>query len=236
MKPQDRGLLPVQDVTDDRVEAWLAEAKAGDTDSLANLRRWVYATARQYFDIRARRERFVTDQDAEEMASSLFLEFDNAWPRIRSATKYTRYLLSNWVARYLKTKRLNRHREQQIEVDVAVVDEANEHPWRSWDDTAWARYRVVLQRFASVDSFTRTVVVGRLTTPPRPYRELATELQTTETALRMRMTRFFKSVRVAYEAASSDERAKLRDLPPLRELPLIEDVIRNEPRNTDSLK
>ena len=213
--------------TDERVEAWLHEAKAGNDQSLANLRAWVYATASVYFRHRATRERSVTEYDAEEMASSFFIEFDTAWPRVKSATKYTRFLLSSWVARYMKNKRQRQCRESSISNDVAGED-STERPWRSWDDTAWAQYQAVLRTFVSLDPCTRSVVIGRLQAPPRPYRELSAELQASETSLRMRMSRFSRSVRAAYEESASNPGEQLSKLPPLRQVPRIDDVIRGQ--------
>ena len=225
MKSRERRPTIEPSTADERVEVWLKEAKAGNDQSLANLRAWVYATASVYFRHRAASERSVTQYDAEEMASSFFIEFDTAWPRVRSATKYTRFLLSSWVARYMKAKRQRQCRESPISNDVAG-DDATERPWRSWDDAAWAQYQAVLQTFANLDPCTRSVVIGRLQTPPRPYRELSSELLATETSLRMRMSRFFRSVRAAYEDSTSNSSEPTSKLPPLRQIPRIDDVIR----------
>ena len=216
--------------TDDAtVEAWLERARRGDEESLALLRGWAYRSAKEYFKIAARRERFITSQDVEEMTSGFFLEFDREWRKIRSATRYARFMMSTWVARYLKKKRIRLQREVLVEsTDVAAPDEG-ERPWRAWDDLVWSRYRAILTQIARSDGLTRAVVTGRLSDPPRPYRELSRELDTTETALRMRMTRFYRAVR---EARVTVERCRA---PLLRDLPQLADVIREAPPQPDTL-
>ncbi len=213
------------DIPDQTVEQWLIDAKAGDLQGLRMLRCWAYASARRYFRVRAIRERYVDEDDVEEMASAFFMEFEASWSRAQSITRFTRFLLATWVGRYLKKKRELSRREQVSDLDMHIAAEPSEKPWRTWDDTAWARYRALLETFASTDENTRELVIGRLTSPPRPYRDLAVDLRSTESALRMRMTRFNKAVRRAFEQSSP------RHGPRLRELPRLEDLIRadNDP-------
>lgn len=228
-KPMNAGHTPRVfsehlDVPDETVEVWLQNARAGDNDALAKLRSWAYLTAREYFATSLRRERLLSRQDVEDMASGFFVEFDRDWPRVQSATRYVRFLLANWVARYVKRKRERRSREIVPDWVEDIVSEDSQRPWRTWDDTSWHRYRAVLTTIANCDPVTRHVIAGRVADPPRPYRDLSVELQATETALRMRMARFYRSVRRAYE------RSHEYGGPGLRELPGLSDVIR-EPSN-----
>ena len=226
MKPRDtpRVLREPLDVPDETVETWLEGARAGDADALAKLRSWAYLTARRYFAMSSRRERFVSPQDVEDMASGFFVEFDQDWPKMQSATRYARFLLANWVARYVKRKRDRWRREIATDGLDTAAPEDTQRPWRTWDDAAWCRYRAVLTTIAHCDPLTRRVVAGRLADPPRPYRDLSVELQSTETALRMRMARFYRAVREAYE------RSQEFGGPSLKEFPGLADVIR-EPSN-----
>lgn len=205
-------------IADATVERWLLEAKAGDLQGLRKLRCWAYACAQRYFRVRSIRERFLDGDDVEEMASAFFMEFEASWPRAQSITRFTRFLLATWVGRYLKKKRELSRREQVVDLDMHVAVEPSEKPWRTWDDTSWARYRALLVTFAATDENTRELVVGRLTTPPRPYRDLAVDLRSTESALRMRMTRFNKAVRRAYETSAPVGGPWLKELPRLEDL------------------
>lgn len=210
-----KNLWDYANVPDKDVETWLEQAKDGDAKALDHLRCWAYCTAVKYLGIRARGERLLSTYDIEEMASSFFVEFDGSWPRIRSATHYTRFLLSTWIARYRKKRRVEEDREISFDDVKALSESPGSCVWWEWDDERWARFQAMWLTFQAQDPCTKAVVEGRLTVPPVPYQSLSTQLDSTETALRMRMTRFQKAVRENYNQLRRDR------IPPLLGRPAL---------------
>lgn len=199
--PDEQAFL---DVRDEEVEGWLVAAKAGGANERENLYCWVYVTARQYYTSKSRVEKALSADDAEELAGQFFLEFERTWPRLQSATRFTRYLLPNILRRYLKRKRKVLRRQTPLpahEPDPATGYASTGHierPWERWSDHDWYQYQATLYVLKEADEQTRAIIAYRIESPPLTYREIAQQINMSETAVRMRASRFYAAVRLCY--------------------------------------
>lgn len=193
---------------DEDVEDWLKAAKVGDEASQERLCCWVYATARQYYLQKLKVEPWLSMQDAEELATQCYLEFERAWPRLRSATHYTRRVLPTNLRRYLQRKKQRQRREapttpaRLIQLHDASSGKP-QRPWERWSDREWLQYRITLQVLNNADDTTRAILNYRLENPPLPCKLIAQKLDLTAPAVRMRISRFYAAVRQHFQAHRS---------------------------------
>ncbi len=185
------------DVSDEQVEHWLQAAKAGSRYELEQLCSWAYLTAFNYYRLKTKIEQALSLHDAEELAGQFFLEFERAWPQLRSATRFTRRVLRSNLRRFLQRKRHQRRHEVLLFGGLAAADEA-ERPWERWSDEQWYQYRAALCVLNEADEQTRALITYKLKTPSPPYKEMAEAMNMTETAVRMRISRFYAAVRRRY--------------------------------------
>ena len=184
------------DVTDAQVEHWLEAAKAGSRPDLEWLCSWAYLTAFNYYRLKTKIEQALSLHDAEELAGQFFLDFEQAWPELRSATRFTRRVLQSNLRRFLQRKRQQRRYEVAMFGGVAA-DEA-ERPWERWSDEQWYQYQAALCVLNEADEQTRALITYKLKTPPLACKEMAEAMNMTETAVRMRISRFYAAVRRRY--------------------------------------
>lgn len=192
----------IYDATDREVESWHEAARNGQTEAKDKLCCWVYVTAHKYFHAKARVEEHLTTHDAEEMTSEFFVEFEQTFPQIRTATHFTRRMLKNKLGRYIERERMHRRREATQarfdEVDFLTVSEDyQQRPWEGWSDIEWHQYRTTLQVLRDADDVTRTIIAYRLR--GLSYRQISPLVNLSEAALRMRVMRFYGAVRERYE-------------------------------------
>lgn len=192
----------ISDASDREVEKWHEEAREGRMDARNKLCCWAYVTAHEYFHAKARAERSLTSHDAEELTSEFFVEFERTLPRIRTATRFTRRMLKYQLVRYIERERRDHKRKvsgsrlEDFEFTIGP-DEYEERPWKRWGDAEWHQYRATLQVLQNADATTRSVVESRLR--GLSYKQIAANLNVTEAALRMRVARFYQSVRRHYD-------------------------------------
>lgn len=184
--------------------AWLRRAQGGDADASRHLLGWAYQSASAYYVRKVRVETLLTRSDAEELAAMFVLEFERAWPRIRSVGRYSRRMLRNNLRRYLSRKRELEWREAaypSADLDT-LPSEGNRvgepHPIERWGDDERHQLEAVREVLDRSDPITRELMTLRSGDPPLSYGVIAVRLGCTETALRMRATRFYRAVREAH--------------------------------------
>ncbi|MDZ7360464.1 MAG: hypothetical protein ONB46_07015 [candidate division KSB1 bacterium] len=192
------------DSSDDEVERLLAGARANSPEAKNQLLTWAYLTAHQYFHRNLPRESALAAEDAEDLTSAFFLEFERALPRLQSATRYTRHVLKRNLRRHLRRQKMRRLREilmggDELKIKAETVAAESAPPWRNWTDEQFLQYQTVLLALRSADEVTRQIIQFRLQEPPLEHKEIADRLGMAETAIRMRVARFYALVRKKYE-------------------------------------
>jgi RNA polymerase sigma factor (sigma-70 family) len=192
-------------ISDEEVERLLAGAVANSFEAKDQLLTWAYLTAHQYFHRNLPRERALSKEDAEDLTSAFFLEFERALPRLQSATRYTRHVLKRNLRRHLRREKLRRLRAiimsgEALEKKAGNLAAAEtEHAWQKWTNEQFLQYQAVLRALRSADDMTRQIIQFRMQEPPLEHKEIAGRLGASETAIRMRVTRFYALVRKKYE-------------------------------------
>ena len=190
----------------------LQKAQAGDRQARDHLLGWAYLTAHTYYTRKISVEETLSRADAEDLASAFYLEFARAWPRIHTLVHYTRRMLKNNLNRHLLRARYRRCREvalpyremvRRVDARAAYASADPGATGWDWNDHEWLKYRVIGRVIRNSDSRTRELVGYRCAEPALPYREIAARTGATEAALRMRMARFYESVRRAHALAKS---------------------------------
>ena len=202
------------------LDEWLQLSLDGDATSRNRMLIWVHQAALDYYLAKVHVEALLTRADALDMASESVVEFDRSWRRVRTVAHYCRRMFKNNLSRFLKRKRRLLQREQELDVlrsDTSGVSISVEQPLFEFDrfsDDQLRRLRLARRELDLADNAIRSlfdyrVFVGNLT-----YAEIGEILGTTETSLRMRMTRFNRKVRNRY--AEQTRLNRLRDRPPSR--------------------
>ncbi len=185
----------------------LNQAQAGDGQARDRLLGWAYVTAHSYYRKKSDVESALTLADAEDLASAFYLEFTKAWPRIRVVYNYTRRMLKNNLRRHLIRARTRHGREvllshsellYRFEAQLAAAPATGSE----WNDRDWLRHRVIGRVIKAADEQTRELVRFRCADPAMTYGEIAQRVGTSEAALRMRMARFYETVRKVHALAS----------------------------------
>lgn len=184
----------------------LQRAQHGDREACHRLLGWAYRSACDYYVGKVGVEVLLSPTDAEELAGMFLLEFERAWPRIRSIGHYTRKMLRNNLRRYLRRKRELRRREapyashEMDRIPDAALHVSESHPIERWGDDEAAQFAAVRETLSRTDPLTRDLMALRSGDPPLSYAVIAVRLNTTETALRMRAARFYQAVRDTHRA------------------------------------
>lgn len=188
---------------DERAAEWLERAKAGDPEAREALLGWAYGTACAYYRAKLDVETALTVNDAHDLAGSFVEAFHGAWPRVCAVRNYTRRMLRNNLNRYLQQKRQIRSRETPLACEAESRYEGSPHP--RWDespeegDDRWRMLVAVRRSLDRSDECTRLLIQARVGPEQPSYRELAMRLGLSESALRMRATRFYRMVRIEHE-------------------------------------
>lgn len=196
--------LPDCDVSDIEVEEWHKSAQAGHRSAKKKLYCWVYATAQRYFHGKLTVERSLSREDAEELTSEFFVEFERAFPAIRTVTRFTRRALKNKLLRYIEREKSHRGKEliraYPLESDnLDFIENVPDRSWESWSDIQWYQYATVLRVLNTADEITREVISQRLN--GASYKEISVLVELSESALRMRVARFYAEVRRKYRGS-----------------------------------
>lgn len=189
----------------------LEKAKHGHEPSREKLLGWAYVTASDYYLAKTACETALTRADAQDLAGAFYVEFERAWPRIHTLHHYTRRMLRNNLNRHLRRAREHRRREVCVaDVEAAGSTTATVHWDRyrlpEWGDDDWLRYRIVRSTMRNADARTRELIRYRSGAAELTYREIAERMNTSEAALRMRMARFYATVRTTYEYLASPDK------------------------------
>lgn len=193
------------EISDAEIERLLMAANNGREAEREKLFRWAYLTASNYYCLKVKSELALASVDAEELASDFFLEFERTFPRLKSAARFTRFVLKQNLKRYLKRKKQLRHRETSVAEEeinpqmIATPFEEPSRPWENWSDEDFHQYKAVLETYREIDGTTQKIIKYRLEDPPRPYKEISDQLKMSETSIRMRVMRFYSAVRRKYE-------------------------------------
>lgn len=192
---EGRALLQV---TDAQVEAWLEGAKLGQAEEREKLARWAYWTAYEYYQGKLGIEQALTVQDAHDLAAGFIEEFQRRLLGIQTVTHYTRTVLKNRLTHHLarKRQRLDRVVTRTMEELECLPDAEradSDRPWEAWDDETWDQYRITLQMLGETDETTRSIISSRM--QEVPYSVIAEQINLSEAAIRMRVSRFYKAVR-----------------------------------------
>jgi DNA-directed RNA polymerase specialized sigma24 family protein len=199
---EDKSLLQLRDAD---VEGLLQSSNCGNEIDRDKLYRWAYLTASNYYCMKVKFEADLTSIDAEELSSDFFLEFERTLPRMKSATRFTRYVLKQNLKRFLKRKKALRYRETGVREEeihsqkVLSYREEILRPWEDWTDEDFLQYKTVLETFQKTDETTQKIIKYRLEDPPLPYKDISDQLKISETAIRMRVMRFYSAVRQKYD-------------------------------------
>lgn len=207
MHAHDNGFEMI-DAPDDVVEGWLAQARDGHLRSLELLRCWAYFNARRYFSSKVLTEKSLSQSEVGDLTSKFYVEFERIWPTARRITNYSRSLMRCTLTRYIGKKKRRREvpfffPEWEDSQLLSGGDEYDAAAFDRWTETEWNRYESVLLALSESDEMTRKVVSARLASPPVQYSEIARRLRSTESALRMRMTRFYRLVRMKHAEAEA---------------------------------
>ena len=181
----------------------LEDAQAGMLSARDELSGWVYSEGLKYFTSRIRTEPLLGPEEAQDLAGECLLEFQKALPRIRSLSRYVRRMFRNNLIRHLTRKRARRNREclgqDQVE-EVDFFDSIRDNqPQESieWSDKEAYRIYFSRQCLSDADPIMKTIWHYRLADEPLGYRQIGEIMGMEEAALRMRVARFCKAVRLA---------------------------------------
>ena len=181
----------------------LEEAQAGIPSARDELSRWVYNEGLKYFTSRIRTEPLLGPEEAQDLAGESLLEFQKALPRIRTLSRYVRRMFRNNLIRHLTRKRARRNREclgqdQFAEIDFieSIRDIEPQEPME-WSDKEAYRIYFSKRCLSEADPILKTIWLYRLADEPLGYRQIGEIMGMEEAALRMRVARFCKGVRMA---------------------------------------
>lgn len=191
---QEQALLQAEDA---KVTRWLEAVQASRSEGVAPLLLWAMTIARNYYCWKSIKEKWLTRDDAEDLAMEFLLEFERALPKMRSAVGFTRDVLGKKLARFIGLKKKRHHHEQPGDVGRSEPLPAEEMviPEEKWNDVQWKQYRLTLQVLADQDEITRAAIAYRFGDPPLTYEQIAEKLDKKAGAVRMRVSRFYYAVR-----------------------------------------
>jgi DNA-directed RNA polymerase specialized sigma24 family protein len=168
----------------------------------------VYARGQKYFGLKVAVERNLDVDCAHDLAGESLVEFQKSWKHVRFLDRYTRRMFRNNLVRHLTRSRKRKLREPFHE-DVGIRDpdtlasdpkETVGQGQGQMSDYQLRQLRTATRRLCECDSLTRTILSFRVAAEPMTYREIEQLTGMKEAALRMRMARFCRSVRVDFES------------------------------------
>lgn len=159
-------------------------------DDVQVIRLW--QNVRTYVSACVRNESLLGPDDVHDLAADVLLDVLARLPHVREQERYVWRAARNRVLRTLRER--SRKRARMVPLSRAMSIPLPAAPTGCTDE----EYQSMVQIRAGLrkaDPVTRTVVLGRCRTPARSYAELAVETGLQPSALRMRMTRFVRSMR-----------------------------------------
>lgn len=190
--------LALLDMKDAAIESLRHEAQNGDAAARSDLLDWAGVTARNYFYLKYQKGEVRSTDEAETLAADFLLEFERNLPKLQQAARWTRVMLARYImyARH----REKRHAERSVATDpqtMAEIETApHQHRSNNWDDADWHKLQTTLHVLNNQPEPTRTVLERIFwEDPPPTYQELAEHYNTSEAAIKMRVSRFYKAVR-----------------------------------------
>ncbi|TDI72811.1 MAG: sigma-70 family RNA polymerase sigma factor [Bacteroidetes bacterium] len=189
----------------ERLDEWLSRSLDGDVTSRDKMLVWVHTSALEYYLGKVHVEPLLSKSDAWDMASESVVEFERSWSRVRKVAHYCRRMFKNNLSRFLRKKRKSMHREQELSVpdlDTLSVSVTGFYPVFEFDaftDDQLDQLRIARRELDMADDIVRCLFEYRVFAGCLTYAEIGEILGTSETSLRMRMTRFNRRVRSRYE-------------------------------------
>jgi DNA-directed RNA polymerase specialized sigma24 family protein len=183
------------------LDDWLKQSRAGSAVSRNQMLVWVHRAALEYYLSKVHVEALFSKPDAWDLASESVVEFERSWHRVRTVAHYCRRMFKNNLSRFLKRKRKMMHREQELDVpglESSVISVSGTQPvfeFESMSDEQLRRLQIARQELVLADDVIRCLFNYRVFSGCLTYAEIGEILGTTETSLRMRMTRFNRRVR-----------------------------------------
>lgn len=185
-------------------ESWHEGALGGCELNKAQMFEWVYNCALRYYLTKSLTEPLLGKQDAQDLASECIIEFSKSWPRIRCVSHYCRRMFKNNLHRFLKKRRREVNRDcsltemdaecDSLEASLCLLAPAID----VLSDDDEKRLRFVKRELQSADDVVQTLFKLRVFEGPFTYREIAEQVDASETSLRMKMARFNRKVRDRY--------------------------------------
>jgi len=196
----ERALL---DLEDGEVEHLKERAQYGDDEARQRVCQWAAATARNYYYIKLQHGAIRSTEEAETLAADFLIEFEQTLPNLRKAVHWTRSLLPRYLV-------YTRHRQRRagrhtVPIDPLVLTDYMNGPAghstpvpTRWDDEQWYLLRTTLRTLDKLPEITRQIIRRIFWDESAPtYQDLAIEFGTTEAAIKMRVSRFYRAVRQA---------------------------------------
>jgi DNA-directed RNA polymerase specialized sigma24 family protein len=186
------------------LDKWLQLSLDGDATSRNRMLIWVHQTALEYYLAKVHVEALLTHADALDMASESVVEFERSWRRVRTVAHYCRRMFKNNLNRFLKRKRRLLQREQDLDapgLESSAISVSGGQPIFEFDrfsDDQLRKLRLARRELDMADDAIRSLFDYRVFAGNLTYAEIGEILGTSETSLRMRMTRFNRKVRNKY--------------------------------------
>lgn len=184
----------------------LDRVRDGDPAARDRLLGWVYDEGLSYFTYASQREQLLSPEEAADLAGDCVLEFNRVLSSVRNPVHYARRMFRNNLRRFLCRKRARLVREGDESRGSPAQSSYTEAPFDSmrsrrssgmyrFDDEQRRMWRTARRRIEGADVDMQQIIRFRLAAEPLPYRVIGELLGASEPALRMKMTRFCRSVR-----------------------------------------
>lgn len=179
----------------------LERARHGHLRSRSELQVWVYREGMDYFLSKVGTERLLSRSEAQDLAGECLLEFQKALPRIRSLSRYCRKMFRNNLIRHLTRKRSRQTRERCQEESIIQYQGyvsgrgLRLMEFEIFSDMDLRKLNTTRRKLKQVDPVMKQVFELRTAEEPLSYKQIGAIVGLGEAALRMRVTRFCRSVR-----------------------------------------
>jgi len=191
--------------TPEALQEVLSAAQSGKAEARAELLTWLYRTALDYFYSKVSIEQRLSAEDAQDLACETVIEFSKSWLGVQTPIHYARRMMKNNLARFLKKERLRCQRVCALDSDVVERLEKRGqrhtgfHEDDSIDDNDRIKCHLIQHEMSHADASIQSIIHYRVLAGSLTYAEIAGILNTSDTSLRMRMTRFKHRVRERHD-------------------------------------
>lgn len=209
----------IKHVGPDLLDDWLKQSRAGDVISRNKMLIWVHRSALDYYQSKVPVESLLTSADAWDMASECVIEFERCWLRVRLVGHYCRRMFKNNLNRFLTRKRRLLRRE--LELDLKYIERANistavsipKFDFEQLSDEDRLKVATARAELDRADEAVKSLFEYRVFSGSLTYGEIGEILGTSETSLRMRMTRFNRRVKNRHAQLESSKTCQARRPP-----------------------